>query len=127
MEVCQRQRNWQRVLLPDFFNIQFSVNPSGDGDPGYLNTFVSTITWTYPSGTSHTFDATITEQDTNCSTGDDTETQSINGGYATDGSGYSVQDDGTGQPLIVDNNGTQVYPQVIDRYGNFWTSDATAT
>ncbi len=100
------------------------LNPSGDGDPGYLNTFVSTITWTDPSGTSHTFDATITEQDTNCSTGDDTETQSINGGYATDGSGYSVQDDGTGQPLIVDNNGTQVYPQVIDRYGNFWTSDA---
>ncbi len=50
-------------------------------------------------------------------------------GWASDGSGYEILLSGrdnqqASSVRVIDSNGTQVYPQVIDRYGNYWSSDA---
>ncbi len=81
----------------------------------------NTPVWTDPSGTSHAFTATLVSDQNDC-TG--TYTQTVNAGYATDATGYQVKDDGSGNPIVVDNDGTEVYPQVIDRFGNYWSTDA---
>lgn len=81
----------------------------------------SGMTWTDPSGTAHTFDALLVGDDNECGSG---YTQSINAGYASDASGYYVQSDSTGSPIVKDPSGNEVYPQVIDRYGNYWSTDA---
>lgn len=94
-----------------------------DCDYGQDSTGTANITWTDPTGTSHTFNATIFWEDNTCD-GNSSYTQSINGGYATDGSGYNVVDDRSGNPLVLDSQGTEVYPQVIDRYGNYWSFDS---
>jgi RHS repeat-associated protein len=85
------------------------------------------FTWTDPSGTSHKFNAAWSQSHSDC-TPSDVQSQTISG-YATDASGYNIElvgpNDGEPTSLIVrDNSGTQVYPQVIDRYGNFWSKDA---
>ncbi len=80
------------------------------------------IVWTDPSGTNHTFDGYQKEYQDGCN--NNNYTQQIYGGYADDASGYQVQDDGTGNPIITDPKGNQVYPSVIDRFGNYWSNDA---
>lgn len=49
-------------------------------------------------------------------------------GPATDSSGYVITMSGDDQnaPTVTvsDSHGTQVYPQVVDRYGNFWSYDS---
>ncbi len=82
---------------------------------------VETPSWSDPSGTVHTFAGTLTTDDNQCA---GTYTQTVQAGSATDGSGYQMIGDSSGNPVIVDNNGTQVYPQVTDRYGNYWSTDA---
>jgi hypothetical protein len=95
----------------------------GEPDQGLLvSNSSATPIWTDPNGTSHPFSSIWYQEDTTaCPNG--AFTQSITPGTATDGSGYSIKDDGSGNPLVIDNNGTQVYPQIIDRYGNYWSTD----
>jgi YD repeat-containing protein len=101
----------------------------GISESGYVVTNTATYTWTDPNNTVHPFLYTpFTYSPENC---DDApppspETQV---GYATDGSGYQITltgDDqwGPSSITVVDNNGNQVYPQVIDRYGNYWSTDS---
>ncbi len=90
-------------------------NPPSNGEMDQ-----STISWTDPSGTAHVFDGTA-NYTLQC---DGSTTNTITPGYALDGTGYQVKDDGTGNPLVLDPSGNEVYPQVIDRFGNFWSSDA---
>jgi RHS repeat-associated protein len=78
--------------------------------------------WTDPTGTTHTFNATLVTDQDDC-TG--SYSYHINAGYATDASGYSLTEGSNGLEVISDNNGNQVYPQVIDRYGNYWSSDSS--
>jgi RHS repeat-associated protein len=96
----------------------------GEPDQGLLvSSSSANPIWTDPNGTSHPFNAVLYQQDTTaCPNG--AFTQSLIPGTATDGSGYSIKDDGNGNPLVIDNNGMQVYPQIIDRYGNYLTTDA---
>jgi RHS repeat-associated protein len=94
---------------------------------GYDSYYTSIPVWTDPSGTSHTFDAPWSWVHSDCTSNSYEETVS---GYATDASGYSIQLSGTSDQTpssvtVRDNNGTQVYPQVSDRYGNFWSTDAS--
>jgi RHS repeat-associated protein len=84
------------------------------------------VTWSDPSGTSHTFDAQWPENHNDCNP---SPSQVSMTGYATDGSGYSVQLSGSNNAepssiIVHDNNGNQVYPQVIDRFGNYWSNDS---
>lgn len=100
-------------------------NPTGDIK---VTVTQSTFTWTDPSGTVHPFDAVWNEN----IPGDYCEltpTAESTQGWSIDASGYQIYMDGTdaGDPTsfrIVDKSGTQVFPQVIDRYGNYWSSDA---
>lgn len=80
-----------------------------------------TMAWNDPSGTLHTFTGSYVTEQNDCN---GTYTQHVNSGAATDASGYQLQDDGNGNPVVVDNDGTQVYPQVIDRFGNYWSADS---
>jgi len=50
-------------------------------------------------------------------------------GWANDSSGYSIYLSGDDQDppeniVVLDNGGNQVYPSVIDRYGNYWSMDS---
>ena len=96
-----------------------SSNSNDCGDGNYSNYYSSSMTWTDPSGTAHLFDA-LYNQSYEC---DGSSGQSLSGGYATDASGYQVADDGNGNPVVKDGAGTEVYPQVIDRFGNYYSPD----
>jgi RHS repeat-associated protein len=88
-------------------------------------------TWTDPSGTTHTFDTPWQYalpqgpcQETLPNGGSATVT-----GWATDASGYSVIMSGaTNAPAssvqVKDPAGNEVAPQIIDRYGNYWSNDS---
>lgn len=85
-------------------------------------------TWTDPAGTVHPFNAGYTYTETDCY-GEPVHTENQSG-VATDASGYTLTATGTddSQPssiTIRDNNGNQVYPNVADRYGNFWSTDSS--
>jgi len=83
------------------------------------------IIWTDPQGGSHPFTAAIASIEDDCAFPyNPSYTQSLTPGVATDGSGYVINDDGSGSPVVLDKSGTQVYPQIIDRYGNYWSSDS---
>lgn len=101
----------------------------GEGsDNDFTVTFQYWYAWTDPSGAVHPFDTYWTVNETNgqCYTPPNDE---YNSGFALDASGYRIVLTGTDdqQPniSILDGNGTQVYPQVIDRYGNYWSSDSS--
>lgn len=97
-----------------------------DSDTGRTaTTQIFSLAWTDPTGTAHPFNARMFQTDDQCAPafGNPEYSQGINGGGAADGSGYSIKDDGSGNPLVNDNNGTQVYPQIIDRYGNYLSND----
>lgn len=94
----------------------------------YYNTQYKTVyTWADPSGTSHPFDIAWHTITNICDT---LSPQPESGsGWATDGSGYQITLAGDNQDAptnisITDSNGTQVYPGVADRYGNYWSSDS---
>jgi RHS repeat-associated protein len=103
---------------------------SSDGVEGvryYDTTYANTYTWVDPSGASHTFDAPWLTQVSDCD--DLSPNPQSASGWAADGSGYSISFSGdTLDPptsiTIKDSNGTQVYPQVVDRYGNYWSFDS---
>ncbi len=91
------------------------------GGGGASSNGTGTISWTEPNGTVHPFNAAFSFYEDDCNS--IPYTQSISPGSASDGSGFSIKDDGNGNPLVIDNNGTQISPQVIDRYGNLWSTD----
>lgn len=111
-----------------YVSVSSSYNPCNsdpnmpvNGGSGAASSGTDSISWTEPNGTVHPFNASLSYNEDDCNYVP--YTQSISPGSASDGSGYSVADDGNGNPLVKDNSGTQVYPQIIDRYGNFWSSD----
>jgi len=92
-----------------------------DGSENVFTYYVSTISWTDPSGTVHGFSGDQVTLDKTCSA----SSQWVTAGVATDGSGYSVADDGSGSARIIDPSGTEVYPQIVDRYGNYFSTDGS--
>ena len=95
-------------------------------DDQNLTTTTSSIIWTDPNGTVHPFNASFIYTENDCSFPyNPVYSQSVSPGPAADGSGYSVKDDGSGNPLVIDGDGTQVYPQIIDRYGNYLSQDSS--
>lgn len=87
--------------------------------------------WTDPQGTVHPFNAYATTEDMpyGCiGVQGGPVLVGYGSGYATDASGYyaTLAPDGYGNVNVAvkDSAGTQVYPQVIDRFGNYWSSDA---
>ena len=97
-----------------------------DSDRNFLDTTTNYfIYWTDPTGTTHPFNGVQSQEVNQCS--QPVTNVSIIGGSATDGSGYSLDDDGTGNPLITDNNGIEVYPLVADHYGNYWSGGISST
>ena len=93
------------------------------GNDGYDDFYNYGFNWTDPSGTLHTFNATLSYEDTSCSRTPDPPPTLNGSGAANDGSGYSLVQDQSGNFTVVDGNGTQVYPQIIDRYGNYLSAD----
>jgi len=92
--------------------------------PPYNGQHVRTYTimaWNDPQGTKHTFNGMLVNDQDDCA---GTYTWYVVPGAATDASGYVMDQDASGNPIVKDNNGTQVYPQVIDRFGNYWSTDA---
>jgi len=123
------QGGWRFVTGNETGSMSYSVASyetvsTGCSAPPYDGSHTRTTlipSWSDPSGATHIFDATLVEDQDDCNF---SYTESVNGGFATDASGYAVRDDGNGHPVVTDNKGTQVYPQVIDRFGNYWSSDA---
>ena len=102
-----------------------SDQPSGPTGPyeGPWNYRTRTsITWTDPSGTAHPFNAALVTLTSDCN---DDSTQTLTGGFASDGSGYQIPSDPNATIRVIDNNGTQVYPSIADRYGNYWSADSS--
>ena len=89
---------------------------------GTISNEISTLQWTDPTGTAHIFNGTSHLRVIHCYR-TYSVTRTISPGYATDSTGYYVSGDAHGNPVITDSSGTQVYPQVTDRFGNYWSSD----
>ena len=100
-----------------------------DNVPGAQNQYYNiNWSWTDPSGTNHLFSGTYSVYEGSCielQPGPETVT-----GVATDSSGYTLtatgsNNNGPTSITIRDNNGMQVYPQIADRYGNYWSADSS--
>ena len=126
------QAGWRFVTgaetgaLGSFFTYAGDYTCDADASSGnHFHGSTQYFTWSDPSGTVHTFDAAWSKLTSDCGNAP-SNPQSISGS-ATDASGYSIQGSGysDGDPTIaiLDNTGTQVYPQIIDRYGNYFSSD----
>lgn len=124
------QGGWRFVTGAETGTLNYTLNSSSTqgtcqapnrGPTGTETNNVSTISWSDPTGTNHIFNAWLFDDENTCGY---PTSRTIDGGYATDASGYYVRGDSNGNAVVVDKNGTQVYPEVIDRYGNFWSLDA---
>lgn len=83
--------------------------------------------WQDPSGTQHSFSSLFYTHRSDCDSTTQPSPESVSG-RADDGSGYEITmvgDDQNGPQnvYVKDPSGNQVYPQAIDRYGNYWSSD----
>ncbi|GGG75787.1 RHS repeat-associated core domain-containing protein [Edaphobacter dinghuensis] len=123
------QGGWRFVTGAETGTITYTLNSGttqgtcqapNRGPTGTQDNYVYTISWSDPSGTNHIFDASLFDDENTCGY---PTSRTIDGGYATDASGYYVSGDSNGNAVVVDKNGTQVYPEVIDRYGNYWSLD----
>lgn len=73
--------------------------------------------WTDPSGTTHQFPfSTGSVYCPSCG-------PISASGYAVDGSGYYMTVTNYTSPTVFDSNGNEVYPQIVDRNGNNFTTD----
>lgn len=99
----------------------YCATPQG-GD-GYQNIVTYVYTWIEPNGTRHDLNAMNVHEDSNC-TDPYTNDFRIVPGSAIDASGYRLGDDGTGNEVVWDKNGLQVYPTVRDADGNTLSKDA---
>ena len=84
--------------------------------------------WTDPSNTVHQFDVQWVYQNGDPYYGWSGGSPQTVTGYAADASGYTIQLSGNNDSpptsiQIFDTSGTQVYPQVIDRFGNYFSKD----
>lgn len=104
-----------------------TCDAASDPNNDWVVTSQYSYSWTDPQGTVHQFDGVWTINDSNgaCYTPPNPESSSS---VSNDGSGYTMQlsGDDSSDPTIsvTDSQGTQVYPQVMDRYGNYFSSDA---
>ena len=113
----------QRVQLRRIYQNEFDNDCTDSrGNSGYDDFTYYSLSWTDPVGTTHPSKASIVYEDTSCQRTN--PPPYIIAGQATDGSGFSIGDDGSGNPLVFDNTGNQVYPRLIDRYGNYFSADA---
>lgn len=109
-------------------NLGSSTQQCYDPDTGDSSvTTTTSYTWTDPQGTEHDFDGywTITSGTGYCYSPPNPESAAFT---SEDGSGYSIilSGDDSSEPTVsvVDNQGTQVYPYVMDRYGNYFSTDS---
>jgi RHS repeat-associated protein len=125
----QAQGGWRFVTGAETGTLNYTLNSGttqgtcqapNRGPTGTQDNYVYTISWSDPSGTNHIFDAWLFDDENTCGY---PTSRTIDGGYATDASGYYVRGDANGNAVVLDKNGTQVYPEVIDRYGNYWSLD----
>lgn len=82
--------------------------------------------WTDPSGAVHMFPFQTIQPNSgfSCSGYGSTPDDPINSGYAADGSGYFMSVTNYTSATVYDSNGNQVYPSVIDRNGNYFSTDS---
>jgi RHS repeat-associated protein len=82
--------------------------------------------WTDPSGTVHVFPVVTLKANRGfCIDQDPQLSDTPSGsGYAVDGSGYFLQVTNITSMVVYDSNGNEVYPQKIDRNGNYFSQDA---
>jgi YD repeat-containing protein len=125
----QAQGGWRFVTGAETGTLTYTLNSGSTqgtcqapnrGPTGTQDNNVSTISWSDPNGTNHIFNAWLIDDENTCGY---PTSRTIDGGYATDASGYYVRGDSNGNAVVLDKNGTQVYPEVIDRYGNYWSLD----
>lgn len=110
--------------------------------PGPTNTFICPggygasseyqtqyyYSWTDPQGTEHQFDVvwTVNIPNGSCPAPPNPESTS---GLSLDSTGYTMQltGDDSSSPVVsvFDSQGTQVYPQLMDRYGNYFSNDGS--
>jgi len=114
-----------------YYNPTYTDEPCPPQDNSTYQLISSQYFWTDTSGTNHPFDV-MWQYDTSqdiCSFPLDPQPETVSG-YATDGSGYYIVLSGWTNSsiptsiLVTDLNGNEVYPQAIDRYGNYWSSDS---
>jgi RHS repeat-associated protein len=84
----------------------------------------SQFQWTDPQGTSHMFPVE-TSQPTQVCYGDGEYTQATGAGYALDSSGYYLVVSGYTNMTVYDPSGNEVYPQIKDRNGNYFSADGS--
>ena len=104
--------------------------------PGYpdqsaysVDSYSMGFTWTDPDGTTHPFGVNYYINQYNCPD-DPSPNSEFQTGPALDASGYTLSVSGDDQSgpqsfSIWNNSGTQVYPQIADRYGNYWSADSS--
>ncbi|WP_263418904.1 RHS repeat-associated core domain-containing protein [Terriglobus albidus] len=121
------QGGWRLVTGAETGTLTYTLaSPStsyacAGGMGGAQTTTVYNVSWSDPSGTVRDFGSARAIIQDDCA---GTYMDTIGPNYASDASGYLLKTDANGNPLILDNNGNQVYPKVIDRFGNYWSSDA---
>jgi RHS repeat-associated protein len=132
--VANSMAGWRLVTggEPGFYSVS-SVGRSFECDAStasYTYWLNSTLRWTDPSGTTHTFDAPWRIIYSDCPN-IQPQPESTSG-WANDSSGYFIQASGNNDNppttvSIVDGNGTQVdalvNPAIVDRFGNYWSAD----
>jgi RHS repeat-associated protein len=112
-----------------------AASPGASLPTYYYYSYTTYYNWTDPAGTVHTFDTPwfyTQSLPVGCRGGGNAPTQPSTTvtGYAIDASGYQIKMSGspTTAPTtvqVLDSSGNQVYPQVIDRFGNYWSNDAS--
>jgi RHS repeat-associated protein len=78
--------------------------------------------WTDPQGTSHMFPVETSMAIVMCN-GDNSHTKPTGSGYALDSSGYYLVVSQYTNMTIYDSKGNQVYPQIQDTNGNYFSAD----
>src|SRR5579863_8988943 len=117
---------WRIIQGNETGTTQMNEYYSTFSECGQENVYTSDyfVSWTDPSGNLHPFNTTwyINSGPSDCYT----PSPENSGGNALDSSGYSMTisgyDDGSEFNVSVfDKNGIQVYPQVTDQFGNYWS------
>ena len=112
-----------------------AASPDASLPTYHYYSYTTYYNWTDPAGTVHTFDTPwfyTQPLPVGCRGGGNSPTQPSTTvtGYAIDASGYQIKMSGspTTAPStiqVLDISGNQVYPQVIDRFGNYWSNDGS--
>lgn len=107
--------------------VEYDTEPCADPEESYW-IYGYEYTWTDSSGVAHPFGAIWQEQEPGpgCNNAPSVVSEQQQS-WAEDESGYQMvltgTDDGDPTIRVLDMNGAQVYPSVVDRFGNEWTAD----